>query len=106
MEPCNFSSDSFSKASAESKLVLFKPEKSYSQIVDTAKLRRGRISWFDRLLQSLLNTLGGRSEIRISEKRDRAGNSYFQVFDPVSGTSQRFGSEHEVRVWLDQRYSQ
>jgi hypothetical protein len=41
---------------------------------------------------------------QIREKRDRSGQSYWQVYDPMSQTSRRFFAEEEVYRWLEQRY--
>ncbi|NJR58283.1 MAG: hypothetical protein HC769_05125 [Cyanobacteria bacterium CRU_2_1] len=65
-----------------------------------------KISIFDRLWQSLLNGFLGNSEPKIYQKRDRYGDVYFRVYDPMTGTSSSFKSEQEVRIWLDQRYYQ
>ncbi len=44
------------------------------------------------------------SEPKVSERRDRKGHLYYQVYDPVSNTSAAFSSEAEIRAWLEQRY--
>jgi len=41
---------------------------------------------------------------QIYEKRDRHGNTYFHVYDPLTGLSSTFSSEDEIRIWLDQRF--
>lgn len=56
------------------------------------------------LWNSLIAPLMNRSEPRITQKRDRWGNTYYQVYDPVSGFSSAFHTEEEVRIWLDRRY--
>jgi hypothetical protein len=110
MNPSNSSSesDSFSDSnlSPNPQLVLFRPEQAYSQIVSTSRLRR-RLSKFQRLSrlwENLINALAGRSEPQIHRKRDRQGNWYFQVYDPVSRRSATLFSEREMRAWIDQRY--
>lgn len=112
MNPHNFSSesDSFSESnsSLDSQIILFKPEQTYSQIVSASKLRR-RLSKFQRLnglWERIVNTLAGRSEPQIYRKRDRQGNWYFRVYDPVSKRSATLSSERELRAWIDQRYYQ
>lgn len=57
------------------------------------------------LFQTVLNAASGNSEPRISQKRDRRGNLYFSVYDPISNESAVMGSEQEIRAWLEQRYS-
>ena len=42
---------------------------------------------------------------KVSTKVDRQGNVvYWQVFDPAIGRTVTFGSELEVRSWLECRY--
>ena len=45
-----------------------------------------------------------KTEPQIVKKCDRHGNSYWQVYDPVSASRCSFGSEQEVKAWLDRRY--
>jgi hypothetical protein len=58
----------------------------------------------NQLFQWVLNTAAGSAEPQITQKRDRAGNLYFKVYDPSSGESMSFGSEREIRTWIEQRY--
>ncbi len=45
------------------------------------------------------------SDPKVSTKVDRQGNVvYWQVFDPATGRTITFGSEVEVRSWLEYRY--
>jgi hypothetical protein len=101
--------DSFSELDSTSgaKLIVFKPQNATSQVVAAEKLRQksSRISRVSQFWQSFVRFLSGSSEPRISQKRDRSGNLYFQVHDPVSGQSLSLYSEQEVRMWIDQRYS-
>jgi hypothetical protein len=55
--------------------------------------------------ETLMNWAAGQSEPRIDHRRDRQGNSYLEVYDPISDKTQTFDTPHEVRVWLEQRYS-
>lgn len=57
--------------------------------------------WGGAIAQFLLH--GG--EPKISQKRDRAGNLYYKVCDPVTQQHFVFDSELEVRIWLEQRYN-
>jgi hypothetical protein len=41
----------------------------------------------------------------IHERRDRQGNVYYQVYDPRTQKFAVFGSESEIRYWLEQRYA-
>jgi hypothetical protein len=44
------------------------------------------------------------SELKVFERCDHHGNLYYQVYDPLNRTSASFGSEAEIRAWLEQRY--
>jgi YD repeat-containing protein len=44
-------------------------------------------------------------ELRIWQERDRLGNVWWYVYDPMSRRSIQFPSEQEVRRWLEKRFS-
>lgn len=56
--------------------------------------------------RTLLKYFLGSKEPQIATKRDLDGHVYYVVFDPVDRRRYMFGSEHEVRVWLEGRYYQ
>jgi hypothetical protein len=58
------------------------------------KVRRAIATW---VVQS--------SELKVFERCDRHGNLYYQVYDPYTQKSALFGSETEIRYWLEQRYA-
>ncbi len=58
--------------------------------------------FWDWLYQALMPT----SEPKITQKQGRNGQEYYQVYDPVSGSSKTFSSEMETRIWLDRRFYQ
>jgi len=45
-----------------------------------------------------------RVEPEIKQKCDRFGNTYWRVYEPISGFQCSFNSEQEVRSWLETRY--
>ena len=45
-----------------------------------------------------------RVEPHVRQKRDRFGNFYWQVYDPISRSYLFFNSELEVRIWLENRH--
>ncbi|MDJ0634856.1 MAG: hypothetical protein QNJ34_16830 [Xenococcaceae cyanobacterium MO_188.B29] len=53
----------------------------------------------DRLLRFDTN-----SEPKIWKKKDRSGNTYFRIYDPIGDRHIYLDSEAEVRWWLDKRY--
>ena len=97
----SFNSDSFSSNS-----LLFKPDNASSEIVSAKTLRcePDRSIHFSDLWERLLTLFSGRKEPKIWRKRDRAGNWYFRVFDPITGATSAVESEQELRVWLEKRY--
>ena len=44
------------------------------------------------------------AEPKVWEKKDRYGNTYYQVYDPQCDRYYDFSSEAEVRWWLNKRY--
>ena len=40
-------------------------------------------------------------EPQIKHKQDRDGNSSWQIYDLATNTSSAFGSEQEVRAWME-----
>ena len=45
-----------------------------------------------------------KNEPRIEQKRDRYGNLYWQVYDFTTNKSYAFGSDGDVRAWIENRY--
>lgn len=56
--------------------------------------------------EALLTYLCGSTDLSVTVKRDRRGNTLFIAYDPVSQQRRTFSSEQELRVWVDQRYYQ
>lgn len=50
------------------------------------------------------NLFISQNEPYVKQKRDRDGNSYWQVRDRKSNKSYTFGSDSEVRIWIEERY--
>ena len=40
----------------------------------------------------------------VKQKRDRYGNSYWHIYDFTTNKSYEFGSEQDVRSWIENRY--
>lgn len=45
-----------------------------------------------------------RNEPHIEQRRDRHGNPYWQVYDFTTNKSYAFGSDRDVRAWIENRY--
>jgi hypothetical protein len=73
-----------------------------SSTIRSGKSRATKI--WSGVYQSLLSLFVGQSEPRIWQSIDRTGATVWHVHDPANGYSAYFGSETEVRIWLDQRY--
>ncbi|MEO1693427.1 MAG: hypothetical protein AAFR63_18150 [Cyanobacteria bacterium J06631_6] len=50
------------------------------------------------------NLMNSRYEPQIRQKSDRHGNRYWQAYDFNTKRSYTFGSEQDVRVWIESRY--
>ncbi|MDJ0569137.1 MAG: hypothetical protein QNJ53_08810 [Pleurocapsa sp. MO_192.B19] len=50
------------------------------------------------------NLINKNNEIKVWQKYDGIGNTYWLVFDPTTGYYSYFNSEQEVRIWLEERY--
>jgi hypothetical protein len=58
--------------------------------------------WFNQLFQWLTDS----ESIKVTQKCDRAGNTYYQIHNRLSGQTQTFLSQEDVSIWLDrQRFS-
>jgi hypothetical protein len=56
------------------------------------------------LWQTMLYWIAPSTEPLVEPKIDRAGNTYFEIYDPATGKSNAFGSEQELLVWLDRSH--
>lgn len=65
------------------------------------KIPRFIVQLFHNIGRSLVSR---NTEPQIKPKRDRYGNSYWQVYDFTTNKSSAFGSEQEVRAWIDNHY--
>ncbi len=73
----------------------------YSETQFVTRLKT-RMQQFVQFLQQLLIECG---EPKVWQKFDRQGNSLgWRIFDPETGRTIAFGSELEVRLWLEQRF--
>lgn len=89
------------------RLELLSPEQVQSQQT-TPEPGRSRLVNVQRQLgqwgMALLRYFTGSQQPHITVKSDRAGQSFYEVYDPVDRQHHIFGTEQEVRVWLEQRY--
>ena len=64
------------------------------------------LNLFKKSIGLLTNWATRPGEPKVNFRRDSRGNSYFRVYDPISGRYCNFTSEKEVRIWLEERYYQ
>ncbi|MDJ0688178.1 MAG: hypothetical protein QNJ41_06700 [Xenococcaceae cyanobacterium MO_188.B32] len=62
-----------------------------------------------RFINNILRKIGRslvvqNNEPIIKQKRDRYGNCYWQIYDFTTNKFYDFGSEQDVRAWIEQRY--
>ena len=65
------------------------------------KINHSIASLFSKIGQSLIRQ---KNELKIESKRDRYGNSYWQVYDFTNNQYHAFGSEQDVRAWIENRH--
>lgn len=61
-------------------------------------------SFWTRFWDGLFNVLAPRLEPKVVQKTESDGTGYYEVYDPMTGYSQTFGSELETRIWLERRF--
>ncbi|NJL90365.1 MAG: hypothetical protein HC916_11675 [Coleofasciculaceae cyanobacterium SM2_1_6] len=54
---------------------------------------------------SLIHFMTRPNEIRVWQVVDRHGETCWKAYDPYTNTTSYLGSENDLRVWLEQRYS-
>jgi hypothetical protein len=57
-----------------------------------------------QIWQRAVYVLNHATEIQVNQSSDRAGHAYFEIYDPSTGKSNTFGTEQEIRAWLDQNH--
>lgn len=60
--------------------------------------------WLNQAAKAIAHTLIGSSDLFIWQKRDRNGNTWWIIDDPLTGTRFHASSEEEVRAWIDRHY--
>ena len=58
-------------------------------------------NFWQKIENSLVKT---NPEPQVRQKCDRFGNKYWQAYDFHTNKSYTFGSEQDVRVWIENRY--
>jgi hypothetical protein len=61
-------------------------------------------NWFSQLWQRFMQSLSGKTELRVWQRTGAGGQLYWQAYDPVSGEFVTRGSEDEMREWIETRY--
>ena len=83
------------------------PNLTHSRIQTFSALltRWRRTDLVQRVGDALIGWLTRGSEPVISERWDGNGDRYYRVYDPLTENLHCFTTEHDVRIWLEQRYS-
>lgn len=94
-----------SQAGSQANIVPFQSAASTLRVRHTASGTAVKTpSAWNRFWEAVIKRLTPSSEPKIVQKHEPNGNSYYQVYDPVTGNSKTFNSELETRVWLDRRF--
>lgn len=56
------------------------------------------------LWQTLRQMIAHYTEIRVWQKSDRQGNFYWHGYNPSNGEYVCFGTEAEIRMWIEEHY--
>ncbi|MBD2731699.1 hypothetical protein H6G96_36845 [Nostoc sp. FACHB-892] len=59
-----------------------------------------------RLGQWVWNQVTTKPELKIRQCKDRAGNVWYQVYNPNTGRTAYLASEEEVRFWIEESFYQ
>ncbi|MBD2175644.1 hypothetical protein H6F42_01760 [Pseudanabaena sp. FACHB-1998] len=59
-----------------------------------------------RLGQKIAEYFTSQSEIKVWQLQARSGKPYWRVYDPNTNRSATFGSEEEVRIWIEELFYQ
>jgi hypothetical protein len=58
-----------------------------------------------KIWQHLVKFIVSSSELQVWQETDRHGQTFcWHAYDPATGHSACFGSEDEVRMWIEQSY--
>ena len=64
------------------------------------------VEYLRRLGDRIVEYFNSQSEIKVWQCQDRFGNKYWEVYDPNTNRSASFGSEEEVRIWIEELFHQ
>lgn len=70
-------------------------------IVDVWSLVESKLQIF---WQNLVTALTNNSELQVWQTHLNNGDSAWHAYDPMTGHSACFGSEAEMRVWIEMQY--
>ena len=56
------------------------------------------------IIQKWCNFIDRKAEIKVCQKRDLQGNSYWLAFNPITKSYSYFYTEAEVKMWIDRSY--
>ena len=62
------------------------------------------IALVKKSFQYFFSAIATCDDLKVWQKCDRFGNSYWQVYNPKTRHFTCFGSESEVRSWLEQQF--
>jgi GTP-binding protein EngB required for normal cell division len=68
--------------------------------------KSGFASKLNQIWNRIVKSMTTRNAITIDSLKGKSGNIYWTTQDSISGRRMFFGTEQEVRAWLDQRYYQ
>ncbi|MBD1863866.1 MULTISPECIES: hypothetical protein [Trichocoleus] len=70
----------------------------------TLRFTSSTSQYLSNLWQSLRRVIARYTEIRVWQKSDRQGNLYWHGYNPNNGDYVSFGTEAEIRMWIEEHY--
>jgi len=59
---------------------------------------------WQKMWQSLINVMSTSSELQVWHTVGHGGHGCWHAYHPVTRRSQSFGTEAEMRMWIEQQY--
>jgi hypothetical protein len=78
------------------------PQSLESNTITNQSLRFNIVEYLKKLGDRIVEYFNSQSEIKVWQRQDRFGNEYWEVYDPKTNRSASFGSEDEVRIWIEE----
>ncbi|WP_413160291.1 hypothetical protein ACL6C3_17670 [Capilliphycus salinus ALCB114379] len=59
---------------------------------------------FSQTIRQTINFLVGSSEPKIWQTQTKTGDLIWHIYDPITGKTEQFISDQDVRIWIEKQY--